>query len=75
MGTPVPKNKTGHSGYPIFSDRVIRVIQNLGNENCYPILVPKNTTRNFGYPLIRVRVRVFPIYLNFQKTTHYTKFQ
>jgi len=32
-----------------FSDRVIRVIQNLSNENCYPILVPK-----IHYPQFRV---------------------
>ena len=36
--------KPGHSGYPIFSGRVIRVIQ-----NCYPILVPKK-----HYPQFRV---------------------
>jgi len=41
--------KAGRSGYPIFSGRVIRVIQNSGNENCYPILPPKK-----HYPQIRV---------------------
>ena len=34
-------NKPGRSGYSIFSGQVIRVIQNSGNENCYPILPPK----------------------------------
>ena len=40
---------TGHSGYPNFSGRVIRVIQNSGNRKCYPILTLKN-----HYPTIRV---------------------
>jgi len=40
----------GHSGYPIFSGRVIRVIQNSGNENCYPILVPKKHYPQFRVP-------------------------
>jgi hypothetical protein len=31
--------KPGRSGYLIFSGRVIWIIQNSGNENCYPILV------------------------------------
>jgi len=33
--------KTAHLGYPIFSGRIIQVIQNSGNENCYAILVLK----------------------------------
>ena len=41
--------KPGRSGYPIFSGRVIWVIQNSGNENCYPILPPKK-----HYPQIQV---------------------
>ena len=40
---------TGHSGYPNFSGRVIRVIQNSGSRKCYPILTLKN-----HYPTIRV---------------------
>jgi hypothetical protein len=39
--------KPGHSGYPIFSGRVI---QNSGNENCYPILVPKKHYPQFRVP-------------------------
>ena len=39
----------GHSTYPNFSGRVIRVIQNSGNRKCYPILTLKN-----HYPTIRV---------------------
>ena len=45
----LPANKPGRSSYPIFLGQVIRVIQNLGNENCYPILPPKK-----HYPQIRV---------------------
>jgi len=57
----------GHSGYPI------RIIQNLGNENCYPILVPKK-----HYPQFRVPDNSgsgIPDLPEFQKTTHYTNFQ
>jgi hypothetical protein len=43
--------KAGHSGYPIFSGRVIRVIKSATR-----FLPQKNTTRKFGYPIIRVRV-------------------
>jgi len=39
--------KPGHSGYPIFSGRVI---QNSGNENCYPILVSKKHYLQFWVP-------------------------
>jgi len=42
--------KLEHSGYLIFSGRVIRVIQNSGNENCYPILVPKKHYSQFRVP-------------------------
>ena len=42
-------NRPRRLGYPIFSARVFRVIQNSGNENCYPILPPKK-----HYPQIRV---------------------
>jgi hypothetical protein len=41
--------KPGHSGYPIFSGRVIWVIQNSDNKNCYPIFAPKK-----HYPQIQV---------------------
>jgi hypothetical protein len=40
-----PANRPVRSDYPIISGRVIRVIENLGNKNCYPILA---STRNFG---------------------------
>ena len=43
----VTTHMTGHSGYPNFSGRVIRVKQNSGK--CYPILTLKN-----HYPTIRV---------------------
>jgi len=39
--------KPGHSGSPIFSGRVI---QNSGDENCYPILVPKKHYPQFRVP-------------------------
>jgi hypothetical protein len=41
--------KPGRSGYLIFSGRVIRVIQNSGNENRYLIFTPKK-----HYPQIQV---------------------
>jgi hypothetical protein len=50
-------SKSGHSGYPISSGRVIRVLRNSGNEICYPITAPKKR-----YPQIRVRIRLYPIY-------------
>ena len=49
MSNSAPTIMTGHSGYPNFSGRVIRVIQNSGNRKCYPILTLKN-----HYPTIRV---------------------
>jgi hypothetical protein len=44
-------HKAGHSGYPKNLGRVIRVVENLGIKNCYPIFAPKKQ-----YPKIRVRV-------------------
>jgi hypothetical protein len=41
--------KSGRSGYPISSGRVIRVLRNSGNEICYPITALKKR-----YPQIRV---------------------
>jgi len=42
--------KPGHSGYLIFLGRVIRIIQNSSNKNCYPILVPKSHYLQFRVP-------------------------
>jgi hypothetical protein len=41
--------KAGHSGYPKILGWVIRVVGNLGIENCYPIFVAKK-----HYPKFRV---------------------
>jgi hypothetical protein len=43
----------GHSGYPISSGRVIRVLRNSGNENHYPISALEK-----HYPQIRVPAKI-----------------
>jgi hypothetical protein len=52
-------NRPGRSAYLIFSGRVIQIATWYSPQ--------KNTTQNFGYPIIRVRVRVYPIYPNSQE--------
>jgi hypothetical protein len=54
--------KTGRSGYPFNSDRVVRVLLNLGNGNCYPV-----TAKKKRYPQVRVRIWVYPIYPKYIK--------
>jgi hypothetical protein len=54
--------KTGRSGYPFNSGRVVRVLLNSGNGNWYPIAAKKKR-----YPQVRVRVRVYPIYPKYIK--------
>jgi hypothetical protein len=41
VGALDPTNRPVRSDYPIISGRVIRVIENLGNKNCYQILASK----------------------------------
>jgi hypothetical protein len=53
------------SGSLNFSGPVIREIQNSANENSYSILILKR-----NYPINRVRVWVYPIYPNLQRTTN-----
>jgi hypothetical protein len=45
----VTGSKTGRSGYPFNSGRVVRVLLNSGNGNCYPIAAKKKR-----YPQVRV---------------------
>jgi hypothetical protein len=59
---PLASSKTGRSGYPFNSGRVVRVLLNSGNGNCYPIAAKKKR-----YPQVRVRVRVYPIYPKYIK--------
>jgi hypothetical protein len=49
----VPAARGGHSGYPISSGRVIRVLRNLSNENNYPISASEK-----HYPQIRVLAKI-----------------
>jgi hypothetical protein len=50
-------SQSGRSGNPKNLGRVIWVLESSGNEICYP-----KSPLKIYYPIVRVRVRVYPMY-------------